>query len=206
MSLEDYKDKRDFSSTSEPEDKKMEKRKSREESKDIGSLTFVVQKHYASHLHYDFRLELEGVLKSWAVPKGPSLDPADKHLAVLVEDHPFEYRDFFIVKQGERVLGCAALHVTWSDLAEVKSVAVAEKSQRQRIGDQLVKACLKEAKELGISTVFCLTYKPAFFEKFGFSQVDKMELPRKVWTECYHCPKFPDCDEVALTHPLKVGD
>ena len=113
-------------------------------------------------------------------------------------------RDYFVVRQGEQVLGCAALHVMWSDLAEVKSVAVAEESQRQRIGDQLVKACLKEAEELGIATVFCLTYKPAFFERFGFSQVDKMELPRKVWTECYHCPKFPDCDEVALTYPLKV--
>ena len=114
-------------------------------------------------------------------------------------------RDYFVVRQDDQVLGCAALHVMWSDLAEVKSVAVLEESQRQRIGDRLVKACLKEAEELGIATVFCLTYKPAFFERFGFSQVDKMELPRKVWTECYHCPKFPDCDEVALTYPLKAG-
>jgi len=107
-------------------------------------------------------------------------------------------RDYFVVRQGELVIACAALHVSWSDLAEVKSVAVAEESQQQRIGAQLVEACLQEAKELGIPTVFCLTYQPTFFEKFGFSQVDKMELPRKVWSECYRCPKFPDCDEVAL--------
>ena len=62
----------------------------------------------------------------------------------------------------------------------------------------LVQACLSEARSLGLPTVFCLTYKPDFFQKFGFTEIDKMELPRKVWTECYHCPKFPDCDEVAL--------
>ena len=107
-------------------------------------------------------------------------------------------RDYFVVKQGERVIACAALHVNWSDLAEIRSVAVAEDSQRQGIGDQLVEACLKEARELGIPTVFCLTYKPAFFEKAGFSQIDKMELSHKVWSECYRCSKFPNCDEVAL--------
>ena len=107
-------------------------------------------------------------------------------------------RDYFVVRQGTRVVGCGALHVMWSDLAEVKSVAVSEDIQRQGIGSRLVAACLKEAGEIGLPTIFCLTYKPTFFERFGFSQIDKMELPRKVWTECYHCPKFPDCDEVAL--------
>ncbi len=107
-------------------------------------------------------------------------------------------RDFFVVREGEPVIACAALHVDWSDLAEIRSVAVAEDSQGKGIGNQLIEACLKEARELGIPTVFCLTYKPVFFERFGFSQVDKMELPHKVWTECYRCPKFPNCDEVAL--------
>ncbi len=109
-------------------------------------------------------------------------------------------RDYFVVREGKKVIACAALHVNWSDLAEIKSVAVAEDSQRQGIGDRLIKACLREAKELGIPTVFCLTYKPAFFERFGFSQVDKMELPHKVWSECYRCPKFPNCDEIALIY------
>lgn len=114
-------------------------------------------------------------------------------------------RDYFVVRQGERVIGCAALHISWSDLAEIKSVAVAEDGQRQRIGAQLVDACLTEAKGLGIPTIFCLTYQPTFFEKFGFSRVDKMELPRKVWSECYRCPKFPDCDEVALVYNPDQG-
>ncbi len=113
-------------------------------------------------------------------------------------------RDYFVVRQGEQVVACAALHVMWSDLAEIKSVAVTEERQRQGIGDQLIKVCLDEARELGLPTVFCLTYKPAFFERFGFSQVDKMELPQKVWTECYRCPKFPNCDEVALICHLET--
>ena len=115
-------------------------------------------------------------------------------------------RDYFVVRRGEQVVACASLHVSWSDLAEIKSVAVAEDNQEQGVGAQLVEACLKEARGLGISDVFCLTYKPAFFEKFGFYQLDKMELPRKVWTECYRCPKFPDCDEVALICHLEAGD
>ena len=129
----------------------------------------------------------------------------DEMLARPLSEIYENIRDYFVVKQGERMIACAALHVMWSDLAEIKSVAVAEDSQRQGIGDQLVEACLKEARELGMPTVFCLTYKPAFFEKFGFSQLDKMELPRKVWTECYRCPKFPNCDEVALIKHLEAG-
>lgn len=113
-------------------------------------------------------------------------------------------RDYFVVRQGERVVACAALHICWADLAEIKSVAVADDIQKQGIGGQLIDACLKDANGLGLTTVFCLTYKPAFFEKFGFSQRDKMELPRKVWTECYRCPKFPDCDEVALIYHIEV--
>ena len=129
----------------------------------------------------------------------------DEMLARSLSEIYENIRDYFVVRQGERVIACVALHVSWSDLAEIKSLVVAEDSQRKGIGDQLIEACLREAKELGISTVFCLTYEVAFFEKFGFSQVDKAELPHKVWGECYRCPKFPDCDEVALIYHLKTG-
>jgi len=107
-------------------------------------------------------------------------------------------RDYFVYRKDERMLACAALHIFWSDLVEIKSVAVVEEFQKQGIGTMLVEACLKEAEALGMPTVFCLTYQPAFFMRFGLSEIDKMELPRKVWTECYRCPKFPDCGEVAL--------
>jgi len=130
----------------------------------------------------------------------------DEMLARPLSEIYENIRDYFVVREGERVIACAALHVNWSDLAEVRSVAVADENQARGAGARLVEACLKESRELGIATVFCLTYKPAFFEKMGFSQVDKMELPRKVWIECYRCPKFPDCDEVALICHLNVGE
>jgi amino-acid N-acetyltransferase len=107
-------------------------------------------------------------------------------------------RDYFVVRKRGRVIACAALQVTWADLAEVRSLAVDEKEQNQRIGSLLIEACLNDAKDLGIPRVFCLVRKPAFFEKHDFRLIDKKELPQKVWAECYRCPKFPDCDEVAL--------
>jgi amino-acid N-acetyltransferase len=109
-------------------------------------------------------------------------------------------RDFFVIRDGNNVVACAALAVAWSDLAEIRSVAVAEDCQKKGIGARLVAACLKEAEVLGLETVFCFTYRPEFFRKQGFKDIDKMELPRKVWTDCFRCPKFPNCDEIALVY------
>ncbi len=117
-------------------------------------------------------------------------------LSELYED----IRDYFVIKEGEVVVACAALHVSWSDLAEVRSVAVAKDSKKKGLGARLVAACLEEAKELAIETIFCFTYQPEFFKRHKFIDIDKMELPRKVWTDCFRCPKFPNCDETALIY------
>jgi amino-acid N-acetyltransferase len=107
-------------------------------------------------------------------------------------------RDFFVARDNGEMVACIALHVIWGDLAEIKALAVAEGRQEQGIGAALVQACVDEAKELGIPRLFCLTYKPSFFEQFGFRCTDVLELPRKIWGECQRCPKFPQCDETAM--------
>ena len=111
-------------------------------------------------------------------------------------------RDFFVYVDDGTLLGTAALHIVWDDLAEVRSVAVAEEAGRKGIGSQLVQSCVNEARQIGLKRIFCLTYKPDFFAKFGFRLVDKSELPHKVWSDCIKCVKFPDCDENAMSLDL----
>ncbi len=108
-------------------------------------------------------------------------------------------RDYFVsVDDVGDVVGSAAVHLMWEDLAEVRSLAVREDSMGKGIGTTLIEACISEAILLGITRIFALTYKPDFFEKLGFRRVDKAELPHKIWADCLKCSKFPDCDEVAL--------
>lgn len=107
-------------------------------------------------------------------------------------------RDFFVYEDNGRVIGCCALHVTWENLAEVKSLAVAEAAHKKGIGKELVKSALADAKNLCIKRVFALTYVPEFFEKLGFKKIEHSELPHKIWSECIKCVKFPDCKEIAL--------
>ncbi len=107
-------------------------------------------------------------------------------------------RDYYVEVEEGQLLGTAALHIVWDDLAEVRSVAVAENVGRKGVGSRLVTACIEDARSLGLKRVFCLTYKPDFFAKFGFRLVDKSELPHKVWGDCIKCVKFPDCDENAM--------
>ena len=113
-----------------------------------------------------------------------------------------DIRDFFVAEVEGRLIGACALHVNWGDLAEVKALVVDEEFQGKGLGKQLVQTCLDEARALGISRVFALTYKPDFFRRLGFQSIDKAELPHKVWSECIHCVKFPDCGEIAVIREL----
>lgn len=126
-------------------------------------------------------------------------DMLHRSLAQLYES----LRDFFVAEEDGEVVGCVALHVVWRDLAEIRSLAVAEEAQGKGYGKRLVLECLREAPTLDIERVFALTYKPAFFENLGFRVCDRAELPRKVWTECVHCPKFYDCQEIAVIIDLR---
>lgn len=111
-------------------------------------------------------------------------------------------RDFYVYEEQGEVVGTVCLEICWEDLAEVRSLAVIEGRGLRGIGRQLVEACLAEARELGLKRVFALTYKPGFFEKLGFHLIEKSELPHKIWTDCIKCPKFPECDELALSITL----
>jgi amino-acid N-acetyltransferase len=107
-------------------------------------------------------------------------------------------RDFWVYEEDGEIIACCALQVVWEDLAEIRSLAVKEGRRGEGIGRKLVKACLKEAEELGIKRVFSLTYEREFFASLGFKEVDKGTLPHKVWNDCVNCVKFPSCDEVAV--------
>ena len=108
-------------------------------------------------------------------------------------------RDFSVfADENDRILGCCALQFCWEDLAEIRSLAVDPDHHGQKIGFKLVETALHEAKLFNISKIFTLTYKPGFFRKFGFNQIDRSELPLKIWSDCITCVKFPNCDETAM--------
>jgi len=110
-------------------------------------------------------------------------------------------RDFWVYEEENKLVGCAALHISWDNLAEIKCLAVAKHQQKKGLGRDLVAACLAEAQVLGAKKVFVLTYKPEFFKKLGFKKIKHEALPHKIWAECINCCKFPNCQEIAL---LKV--
>jgi amino-acid N-acetyltransferase len=111
-------------------------------------------------------------------------------------------RDFYVWEENGVVVGTVCLHICWEDLAEVRSLAVDENYEGRGIGRKLVEACLQEARQIGLKKVFALTYKDQFFAKLGFHLIEKSQLPHKIWGDCIKCPKFPDCDEIAMSIEL----
>jgi amino-acid N-acetyltransferase len=110
-------------------------------------------------------------------------------------------RDFYVIENSEvkgSILGVCSLSISWEDLGEIRSLAVVEESQERGLGSKLVEACLSEAVGLGLSKVFVLTLIKDFFARFGFKEVEKSSLPHKIWADCVRCPRFPDCDEIAM--------
>ena len=105
---------------------------------------------------------------------------------------------FIVAELDGNVVGCCALQIVWSDLAEIKSLAVDEANTEKGIGKMLVEAATEQAAELGLPRVFALTLNPDFFEKMGFQVIEKDTLPMKVWSDCARCPKQQNCDEIAV--------
>lgn len=111
-------------------------------------------------------------------------------------------RDFMIAEVDDEFLGCGALHVVWSDLAEIRSLAVDPDGQSKGVGRALLDALVEEAERLGVPRLFAFTYVPGFFEKMSFTFVQHEDLPHKVFKDCLHCPKFQACDEIAMERIL----
>lgn len=112
-------------------------------------------------------------------------------------------RDFYVYTSDDRqVKGVCALHISWEDLAEIRSLAVTAEERKKGMGTQLIEACLEEARQVGVKRVFLLTYIPTYFERAGFRAVDRSVLPHKIWADCIRCVKFPACDETAMIRDL----
>lgn len=112
-------------------------------------------------------------------------------------------RDFTVAEEDGKIIAVGALHIIWDEMAEIRALAVAPDVKKKGIGRKLVGLLIEEAKSLGVKQVFALTYQPGFFVKCGFTEVSKDNLPHKVWKECINCPKFPNCDEIALIMNLE---
>ncbi len=111
-------------------------------------------------------------------------------------------RDFWVVRKEDEIIACCALHPLWENLAEIKSLAVSEKHQKEGLARMLIEKCIEEAVLIKAAEVFALTYTPGFFEKLGFEKGDKEKMPHKIWSECIKCPLFPDCDEELMVRYL----
>lgn len=108
-------------------------------------------------------------------------------------------RDFQVyVDEQDQLIGCCALHPTWEDLGEIRSLVVSEAARKKGIGKSLVNRCLEDGRELGLQRIFVLTFTSPFFQRLQFVPISKSLLPHKIWAECIRCIHFPDCKEEAL--------
>lgn len=145
----------------------------------------VIRKAKLSDVKYIYKLIIHFSKKGDVIPRP---------LSELYE----KVRDFFVCEDKDLIVGASALHIIWEDLAEIRSLVVSEEYQGKGIGARLVEACLEEARGLEIPRVFVLTTSPEFFKKLGFKEINKQELPQKVWADCIRCSKFPECNEIPL--------
>ncbi len=150
----------------------------------------VIRKAKLSDVKYIYKLILHFSKKGDVIPR-PLVELYEK------------VREFFVCEDRDLIVGACALHIIWEDLAEIRSLVVSEEYQKLGIGTELVKACLEEAKNLKISKVFVLTTSLEFFKKLGFKEMNRSELPQKVWTDCIKCSKFPECDEIPMMIELE---
>jgi len=111
-------------------------------------------------------------------------------------------RDYFVYVEDDTIAGTGALHICWENLAEVRSLCVAEFARTKGVGRALVDACVEEARNYDIHKLFLLTYQVEFFQKCGFSISDKKVFPQKIWSDCIKCAKFPECDETAMIREI----
>lgn len=201
MPLTLYKKKRDFKNTPEPIDKS---------NGVVSKLIFVVQRHKASHLHYDFRLELDGVLKSWAVPKGPSMNPGDKRLAIMVEDHPYDYKDFEgIIPEGNYGAGIVEIwdNGFYSDLensekklaskkllAELKTGSLKFKLYGKKLKGEFA---LVRMKSRGENTWLLIKHKDEFAVNEEYNSEAKIpkNSPINKWLHSQHSENPPEIPE-----------
>lgn len=107
-------------------------------------------------------------------------------------------REYIVAENQGEIIAVGALRILWKDLAEIRSLVVKDDHMRQYIGRKIVSLLEEEARALGLPRIFALTYQETFFEKCGYCKISNKELPQKVWRDCIDCPKFPDCDEVAV--------
>jgi amino-acid N-acetyltransferase len=115
-------------------------------------------------------------------------------------------RDFFVYAEDDnKVAGCCALQFCWEGLAEIRSLAVHPDYTGKKIGSMLAETAIAEAQSFEIKEIFTLTYRPGFFKKFGFAQIERAELPLKIWSDCILCVKFPDCDEIAMMKKMDTS-